>query len=240
MKLFLAKQHGTWAMLLMPFLLGAVAGGFHWLQLLLFAGWIPLYLSTYPLILSLKKNKKRRAYYLSWFKRYFVTAILLIFPVIIIEPFTIVFGLMIIPFFLLNIHYGKKNRDRSFWNDCTAVMAFCISGLATYYLGNGQLDVTAWIVFTVTLSFFIGSTFYVKSNIREKKNPVFQRTSWAYHLLVLGLFALIGNWLLLLAFIPSVWRAVAMQRKNLRPMQMGILEIINSVYFFILLVVFFT
>lgn len=119
-------------------------------------------------------------------------------------------------------------------------MAFCISGLAAYYLGNGQLDVTAWIVFTVTLFFFIGSTFYAKSNIREKKNPVFQRISWAYHLLVLGLFALIGNWLLLLAFIPSVWRAVVMQRKNLRPMQMGILEIVNSVYFFILSVVFFT
>lgn len=239
MKLFLPKQHGAWAMLLMPFLLGAVAGGFHWQQLLLFAGWIPLYLSTYPLILSLKKNKRKQSFYLSWFKRYFFTAILFIAPVIIMEPFLLVFGFMMTPFFLLNIYYGMHNKDRSFWNDITAVMAFCISGLATYYLGKGQLEITAWLVFGVTLLFFIGSTFYVKSNIREKKNPVFHRISWAYHLVVLVLFTIIGNWLLLLAFIPSVWRAIAMQKKNLRPMQMGIVEIINSVYFFLLSAAFF-
>lgn len=57
-----------------------------------------IYLSTNFIF---EKNKKKRAYYLSWFKRYFVTAILFICPVVIIEPFIIVFGLMMIPFFLI-------------------------------------------------------------------------------------------------------------------------------------------
>ncbi|EZP78790.1 hypothetical protein H839_02941 [Parageobacillus genomosp. 1] len=46
-KWIVPKQHGAWAMLIVPFLLGAYAGGFTWLHVPLFVGWFFLYLATY-------------------------------------------------------------------------------------------------------------------------------------------------------------------------------------------------
>jgi 4-amino-4-deoxy-L-arabinose transferase-like glycosyltransferase len=61
MKPFIPKQHGTWAMLVIPFVLGAMAGGWSWVHIPLGLGWLFLYLASYPLLMiSKKRNKNRR------------------------------------------------------------------------------------------------------------------------------------------------------------------------------------
>lgn len=232
MKLFLPKQHGAWAMLTVPFLLGMAAGGFHWLQLPLFVGWIALYLATYPLILAVKKKKVR--FHLTWFLRYFTVALIFALPVLITEPALFLIALMMMPFFIINLWFGKRNKDRSLWNDFAAITAFGIGGLGSYYLGAGYIDEAAWNVFLLAVLFFYGSAFFVKTMIREKKNPAFRWISWAYHLIVVGLFLATGAWLVTLAFIPSLVRAVYLHGKQLKPMEIGILEIGNSLFFLII------
>jgi hypothetical protein len=56
-KWIVPKQHGAWAMLMIPFLLGAYAGGFAWLHAQLFVGWLFLYLATYPLLMAVKSKR---------------------------------------------------------------------------------------------------------------------------------------------------------------------------------------
>lgn len=46
------------------------------------------------------------------------------------------------------MYYAKRNQERSFLNDLSAVGAFGVGGLASYFLGMGQVDLkatTIWI-----------------------------------------------------------------------------------------------
>lgn len=56
MKVMIPNQHGAWAMLLIPFLLGTVKGGPVFWHIPLFLGWLFLYLTVYPVSLALKKK----------------------------------------------------------------------------------------------------------------------------------------------------------------------------------------
>lgn len=72
--------------------------------------------------------------------------------------------------------------------------------------------------------------------IREKKNSVYKWASWGFHLLlIIGLF-LMGYPLLVIAYIPSLIRAIYFYGKSISVMKLGVLEIANSVFFLFALV----
>ncbi|MFF2446190.1 YwiC-like family protein [Neobacillus sp. NPDC058068] len=236
MKLFLPKQHGAWAMLIIPFWLGVINGGFLWQHIPFFIGWLFLYLATYPMLLLFKK--KKISFYTKWTLIYMVPALLLLAIPLVVRPSIVYFGLLMMPFFMINAYYTSKNQDRAFMNDISAIFAFSIAGLASSYLSQGEVTVTA-IIFTFITSvlFFIGCTFYVKSMIREKKNTKFKWVSWAYHFLLVLVLIIGGFWIVALAYIPSLLRAILFYGKKLSPKQIGIYEIINSCLFFIIIAI---
>ncbi len=57
MRIVFPKQHGAWAMLSIPFLLGVFKGEPVWSHILLFLAWVFLYVSSYPLSLVMKGKK---------------------------------------------------------------------------------------------------------------------------------------------------------------------------------------
>ncbi|MFZ7944571.1 MULTISPECIES: YwiC-like family protein [Bacillaceae] len=236
MKLFLPKQHGAWAMLIIPFWLGVIDGGFLWRHIPFFVGWLLLYLATYPMLLLFKK--KKLTFYTKWSLIYLVPALLLLLLPLLERPSIVFFGLLMIPFFIINAYFTAKNQDRAFMNDLSAVFAFSIAGLAGSYLGRGAVSFETIIFpFLTSVLFFIGCTFYVKSMIREKKNTKFKWISWAYHLLLVAAWIAAGYWIAALSFIPSLLRAILFYGKKLSPKQIGIYEIINSVLFFIIIAI---
>lgn len=229
MKLLLPKQHGAWAMLILPFVLGMVVGSPSWLHILLFIGWLMLYLATYPLIMVFKNKQKEL--HLKWFIRYMIVALLALIIPIVQVPELIFFGFAMAPFFLINIYFAKRNNERALLNDFCAIVAFGIGGVASFYAGQGELSVTAFLVWLFTILFFMGSTFFVKTLIREKKNSAFRWISWGFHVGVVIVMILIGYPFLALAYLPSVIRAIWCYGKIMSPKQIGILEIFNSAYF---------
>lgn len=236
MKLFLPKQHGAWAMLIIPFWLGVVIGGFSWKHIPFFLGWLLLYLATYPMLLIFKKKKV--PFYIKWTLIYMIPALLLLLIPLFERPSMIYFGLLMIPFFLINAYYTSINRDRAFMNDISAICAFSIAGLASSYLAAGIITVEALIYsFLASILFFIGCTFYVKTMIREKKNSQFKWVSWVYHSLLVASWLVFGLWIVVLAYVPSLVRAIIFYGKKLTPKQIGIYEIINSALFFILMTI---
>lgn len=235
MKLFLPKQHGAWAMTIIPFWLGAIEGGLIWQHIPFFIGWLLLYLATYPMLLLFKK--KKIPFYKKWTINYMVPALLfLLFPLIKM-PSIIIFGFLMIPFFIINAYYTSRNNDRALMNDFSAIFAFSIAGLASSYLGNGQVTFESILIFITSVLFFAGCTFYVKTMIREKKNQNFKRISWGYHLSLIILWPALGYWIVALALLPSLVRAIIFYGKQLSPMKIGIYEIINSTIFFIIMII---
>lgn len=233
MKLFMPKQHGAWAMLIIPFWLGAAASEIIWQHVPFFIGWLLLYLGTYPLLLMFKK--KKIPFYRKWALIYITPALaFLMFPLLTI-PSIVSFGLAMIPFFVINAYFSAKNKDRALLNDLSAIVVFSIAGLASSYLPNGEINENAILVFASSILFFTGSTFYVKTMIREKKNSQFKWISWTYHLLVPVLWLAAGEIIVAVAAVPSLIRAVAFYGKPLSVMKVGIYEIVNAVLFFIIM-----
>ncbi|KON89455.1 membrane protein [Sporosarcina globispora] len=233
MKLFMPKQHGAWAMLILPFWLGAAASEIIWFHIPFFLGWVLLYLATYPGLLLFKR--KRMSFHMKWTAIYLVPAILLLLIPLLERTSIIIFGFLMIPFFLINAFYASQNRDRALANDFSAIFAFSIAGLASSFLPHGEISPLAWTVFAASVLFFAGSTFYVKSMIREKKNISFKWVSWIFHAAVPILWLLMGGWIVSAAFLPSLIRSIAFYGKSFTPKKIGIYEIANAAIFFLMI-----
>lgn len=236
MKVFLPKQHGAWAMLIIPFWLGVINGGFLWQHIPFFFGWLLLYLATYPMLLLFKGKKLR--YYTKWTLIYMIPAVLLLLIPLMERPTIIFFGLAMIPFFIINAYFTSINKDRAFMNDVSAISAFSIAGIGSSYFGAGVITIeTIIFTFLASILFFVGCTFYVKTMIREKKNTQFKWISWVYHLLLVAVWLTFGLWIVVLAYVPSLVRAVIFYGKKLSPKQIGIYEIVNAAIFFVLMTI---
>lgn len=234
--MLIPKQHGAWAMLVIPFVLGAYAGGISWLHLPLFLGWLGLYLAAYPFLMTVKT--KRKGEYMRWFYRYFSGAVIMLAIPLFFQWKLVYFGLAMVPFFFVNLYYAKKKDERALLNDVAAIASFCIGGLASFYIGRGELTTQAFELYMFCFVFFIGSTFYVKTMIREKKNPMYKWVSWGYHLLLVVGLIIAGYPLFALAYVPSVVRALYLYGKSISTMKVGVLEIANAVYFGLAMLLF--
>ncbi|MFE8700348.1 YwiC-like family protein [Cytobacillus sp. FJAT-54145] len=233
MKLFLPKQHGAWAMLIIPFWLGVISTSFIWEHIPFFIGWLFLYLATYPMLLLFKK--KKIPFYMRWTLIYLIPALILLIIPLVHRPSIIYFGIAMFPFFIINAYFSSKNKERAFLNDLSAITVFGIAGLASSYLVTADIHSLALLAFVTTFLFFVGSTFYVKTMIREKKNQLFKYLSWGYHVLVSIVWLFSGQWLITLAFLPSLYRAIFFYGKPLSAKEVGILEIVNASFFFIVI-----
>lgn len=233
MKLFMPKQHGAWAMLIIPFWLGAAASGIIWQHIPFFIGWLLLYLATYPLLLMFKK--KKLPFYLKWTLIYMVPALGFLMVPLFTTPSIIYFGFSMLPFFIINAYFSAKNKERALLNDLSAITVFSIAGLASSYLPGSTITEEAILVFAASILFFTGSTFYVKTMIREKKNANFKWVSWVYHLMVPVLWFAAGEGVAAIAAMPSLIRAIAFYGRPLSVMKVGIYEIVNAALFFIIM-----
>lgn len=232
-KMVLPKQHGAWAMLLIPYILGISASTFHLIHIPLFIGWFFLYLATYPLIMVVKGKKV--SFYSKWALGYLASSFVFLAIVLIYDWQMVFFGLAMIPFFLLNIYFVKTKNERALANDLFAISVFCIGGLASFYVSTGSLTVEGWNIALLSFLCFAGSTFFIKSMIREKKNTRFKWWSWGYHTFVILLLLLWKeSWVWTLPYVPSLIRAIFLHGKKLTIMQLGIIEIVNSAVFLLL------
>lgn len=59
MKLVIPKQHGAWAMLVIPFLLSVILGKPTIYHIPLFLAWFFIYLATYPFLTYIKQRRKK-------------------------------------------------------------------------------------------------------------------------------------------------------------------------------------
>lgn len=232
-KLLISNQHGAWVMALLPFLYAMSLAPFQWQSVFLLAGWIALYLATYP-FLNLFKGRNLPLY-TRWTVIYLTACVLLLLPALVVNWQILYVALAILPFVLVNIYYTKQKNERALCNDLAAIVIFAIVGMGAYYFTARRIDHAFWLVGLYPSLFFIGTTLYVKSVLRERKNPRYLYASIIYHAAIVSFFAMGQQWLLSLAFLPSLVRAIIVPRYRLSVKQVGLLEFAISAWFFIFL-----
>lgn len=223
MKLYISNQHGAIIMALLPFLYGMFIGTPSCVHIPLLFAWFSLYLLTYPLFNLVKRNNIHLNKQWCW--RYFLAALFFALPTLWYNWKIIWFLSAMLPLGFINLYYVKQKNERALINDIAAIIIFSIAGMAAYYFPNHSFDIKIWAVFWYPTLFFIGTTLYVKSVMRERKNPIYLYSSIVYHaMLVIGVFIFI-NQPTTLCFLPALVRSVIVPRYRFTIKQVGLLEI---------------
>lgn len=224
---YIPNQHGAWAMLIIPFLFGMFAAEVRLMHALLFAVWLLIYLFSYPFLQWIRTNNRKR------FIRPLLLygSLLVVFGgiLLLLEPRLLLIGSLYLPFFLVNIYFARQNNERSFTNDLVAVLQFSSMVYVAYWLGGGSDWIIATKLFIISMVYFIGTVFYVKTMIREKNNAFFYKLSVLYHSVSIAIFAVVFHWSLLIPAVLLLVRAVVFPKRKLKIMQIGISEILFSV-----------
>lgn len=216
-------------MLILPFLLGGIVGGWTLAHIPFAIAWLFVYMGTFFLFQFIKQRKKSQQM-LRTVITYLTIAIVAAIPVFLSDWRLVWFVLAMMPFGLVNAYFAKIKDERNVWNDVSAVTSFCIGGMASYYLGARAFDATMLWVFALPYLYFLGSIFFVKTMIREKKSRFYRNVSWGYHVVLVTLFVVLSYPVLALAYAPSLIRAIAFYGKKIPIMKIGIVEIANSVF----------
>lgn len=233
MKLLISNQHGAIIMALIPFLYGMLLNTPIWQHIFLLLAWCSLYLLTYPFF-NLFKGKNL-ALYRKWTFIYCASALLFALPALRHNWRIIYFVAAMLPFSIIHIYYIKQKNERALLNDLSGILIFALAGMTAYYFPNRQFDAPIYQVALYPTLFFCGTTLYVKSVLRERKNPRYLHASVIFHLLCVLLFALLQQYWLSLVFLPPLVRASWLPRFKLSTKQIGLIEIAVSLSFFMML-----
>lgn len=219
------NQHGAWAMLASPLLVGIIAGGPTWVHLPLTAFWFAGYFAFFATSMWLKS--RRRARHLPPVRTYAVTVVVLGLVVLAVEPRLAWWA----PAFVLPLGVGlwaaTARRDRDLLSGLTTVAGSCLMTVVAYDAGAGAVDQVAWELAAVQALYFLGTVFYVKSAIRRRDDRAFHAISVAYHAAATAA----TTWLSVpvgMVFVALTVRAAVVPPRRPSPKALGIGEIVAT------------
>ena len=229
------NQHGAWAMLTSPLLVGVLASGFAWVQLPLAAFWFAGYFAFFATSLWLKA--RRRAKWFPPVRAYAVLTALLGGLVLVMEPALARWAPLFLPPLAIGLYAAAHRRERALLS-CLATTAGSALMTVVAYDAGPALDLSsAWLLALVQFLYFAGTVFYVKTVIRERDNVAFRWLSGGFHTVALVSVAVVFGlvetsslaWPLELVFAALLARAILVPPHRPTPKQVGIGEIAATV-----------
>jgi hypothetical protein len=226
------QQHGAWAFLAVPLLLGLVLTGASGIGLAFSAAWVLAYPASYYLGRSLVV-RWRRGSWTRLAKRelrnaapWLVAASGLAAGLVLLRPWLLAVGAILALAWGASLWLTRTGHERGIVNDLLLVGQ---ASLAVPLLWAITIDAAppaqAWQAALVCAVFFTGSVLHVKSLIREADDPRWARGSRLYHIAALGM-GLLSPWLLL-PFGAAAVRAFAVPAGS-RPAIIGGVEAMVS------------
>jgi len=248
----LPKEHGAWAMLYVPFVLGVtVAGRVNWQVLLLLLSATAVFIARESLLVYWRARARGRAapeagrtllLYLA-LAAAFGSPLIFAFNLYLLIPL----GLVGASLLLINGKQATRMEERSTTGEILAIGGLTMTAPAAYYAAGGRFDLTAFWLWALSALYMASSVFYIKLRV-YRLNPRKQaeqrralRSCAVYHsFLIVALPALISAGSLSLfafiAFAPALVRTfwgMFMPRTKLNLTRAGILEIAYSLVFLV-------
>ncbi len=166
-KELIPREHGAWAMWIVPMLSAALVTHFSASFFILFICFALLYIVHHPIVTIAKRNWK-------WQEGEKWSVALISLPAILLGagllvcfglPWLLLFGIMEFGLFLFSVRTYLTREQRTFFNELTIVAALTLSGPAAYYSITHVLDAKALALYLLNFLFFGSSVFYVKMRI---------------------------------------------------------------------------
>lgn len=266
LKTLIPKEHGAWAILILPYFVGVtVGGGISGRGVLGFFGILLLFLSRQPLHLNLKmyfsevrlqRSKKGELWqaFLLFLGGGLGIFLWLIFRYRLGD--LIIIGLIALFLFSLHTYLALYRKERTLIGELLGVALLTISASVGVVLSGGKLSGGTIILWLLNVFYFAGSIFYIKMRkkaVRTRKripsfpfniNLVKECLTYIVLLiiiLVLLVFTKSVPVLVPLAFIPMVihtlWSIIAL-RPKFEIMKQGLVQTGLSLIFCVLIVIF--
>lgn len=240
MTTYLPPQHGAWAFLGLPLVLGAMVAPGTPLLLVLAIGWVAAYPLSYAalgLVRSRHPGRFRRPLAL-W------TAVVLPAAAVLVvwRPWLVWVGLGYLALFAVNLRYARRNDERAIGNDLVFVAECTAMIVVMWAVGAGGRSWSApspagaparvWILAIVCVLVLVGSTLHVKSLIRQRRDPRYARASKLFavasvpvSIALAGWWGLPGGLVVVVPFVVLALRAFLVERRELRPAAIGLIEL---------------
>lgn len=253
----LPKEHGSWAMLIVPLLLGLfVAPVWHERALILLAAALGFFLTRYPLVVLVKTRKRPtadRAYLWRWAAVYGAMTVLCGGWLVLAHQLVwlAVIGLFGAGLLLFNLWLVSRRQELSLLGELTGIAGLALGAPMAYYAASGHLDSIAALLGLINFLYFGGTVFYVKLKVRQQPRlPAPERVTerlvkakacLAYQTAALTLLVALAalRWtplFLPLAFVPVTIKMVYgawhwQDKKSLSLVRLGLAEIAHAVVF---------
>ncbi len=206
---WLPNYHGAWAMITVPIILGVVFSDFiQPAHFLLLAAWWVGYFAFFATSQWLRFN--RRPMLLLPVKVYGSIFWACAIALIIFSPYLLWWIILYLPLAIISAWATVNHQERSLLNDTVTVIAACLTLPIAYDLGingtcssvigvsglwgsgcfaNTTCGVSSYqlgwyIIWNITLlvfGYFMGTVFYVKTNIRERRSDFYLWLSVIFH-----------------------------------------------------------
>jgi len=249
----LPKEHGAWAMLYVPFAVGAVAARSLRASVLLLALSVSFVFIARESLLQWMRARSRgqtqdgaRALLLLYLALAAVSGAPLILGYRLF--WLVPFGIATIALLLFNARQAVRREDRTITGEMLAILGLTLTAPAAYYVGRGAWESKAVILWAVCILYFASSVFYLKLRVyavnpRKQRARLFAwRTCAAYHLLLAA--GLVGfvffkgslSLLAMAAFLPVLLRTfkyLARPTNQLNLKRIGLLEMSYALVFLV-------
>lgn len=221
------NQHGAWAMLAGPLLVGVLTAGPAAVHVPLTVLWFLGYFAFFAAGLWLKARRKAR------YRPPVIVYSLACLPpaavVLLMQPRLAVWGLVLAPLLVTGLVLAAERKDRALLSGLVTTLAASLMTAVAYDAGGGSDWPRAWLLTATMTAYYVGTLLYVKTMIRERGHRGYVVASVTFH--VLATAALLPvSWSLALVFAALTLRAALAPGRALTPKQVGIGEIVlNSI-----------
>lgn len=257
----ITREHGSWAVLFVPMIIGiSVAGTVTINNLFLALSALGVFMSYVPVhtilreVSGLPQGKEKLSASIFWGPIYLSVGLISIIP-LFVQGYAhlLTFAVFGAASFFGN-YFLTLRGQKSILSDLTAVAGLTLSAPSAYYIASGSLDANAAILWLLTTLFFGCSVFYVHLKIRVlalKKThiPLVERLTLGrlnivYHVIVISIVAVLSLYdytprTAALAFLPMALHAIygtLKLRSTVKFKNLGFLLLGHSFVFCLLLV----
>ena len=241
------KQHGAWAFLIVPLLLGSFLGSANWVGSVFALTWITAYPVSYfggrAFLTRVRRgswttrarSELRSA--IPWASIALIGAIALV----VMRPWILMPGALIAALWSVSIYLSWLGRERGITNDLLLVVLASVAPVLMYSVANDQRSLnlvprSIWVAAVVSLLFFVSSVLHVKALIRGAKDRRWHIVSIGFHVVALLALVLATHWWLVIPFTLALGRTVVM-KPGLRPGKIGAIESVVALFVVICTVV---
>ena len=189
------NQHGAWAMLISPAVLGLISGLVMFARtgaptsrlivlLAVLVAWFFGYFAFFAFGLAARaRNPRRRASYLQPVYVYGAVSLLGIVVALLLQPGLIWWAIPFAPLVVIAVGETIRGRSRSTLSgvSTTVASALLFPALTSVGSASGEVGVVAWASMVFLAVYFSGTIPFVKSMIRERDNPRYLAGSITYH-----------------------------------------------------------